>query len=193
MGTDKAFVPVGGRWLVTHALSALEGASQRLIIGGCNPRLPEVAAKTNAIQVSDRWPGEGPLGAVITALAHARHPVTVILPCDLPDISAADVALLVDTVNRDRSNPPLKPQPVAAVFTDQRRHHLPLAITTRAAAVAEQLFESGLRSVAALLDGITVIDLPAPPTAVTDIDTPADLDRFRGMNEAVLKSPRPYR
>ncbi len=210
LGTDKAFVEVEGRWLIGHVLNALVGASQTLIVGGRDPRLPEVAADADAVHVPDRWPGDGPLGAVITALGHARHPVTVILPCDLPGISPADVALLVDTVlvdtvdtidrahsqpspgchdrahsqpspgchDRAHSQPSPEPKPVVAVFTDRYRHHLPLAITTGAVALAEQQFESGSRSVASLLDRASVIDLPAPPSAVADIDTPADLDRI---------------
>ena len=106
-----------------------------------------------------------------TALGLAQHPVTVILPCDIPRISAEDVAALVQAV---REAPTLT-TPSAAVFTDQRRHYLPLAIDTRAAALAERLFESGQRAVASLLDEAAVIDLPAPPSAVADIDSPEDL------------------
>ena len=171
MGTDKAFVEVGGRWLIASALAALAGASQRLVVGGTDPRLHEVAAAANAQHVADHWPGEGPLGAVATALGQARHPVTVILPCDLPAISAGDVAVLVQAV---REAPPAA-APSAAIFADQRRHYLPLAVDTSAAALAVSMFESGQRAVASLLDEVTVVDVPASPTAVSDLDSPEDL------------------
>ena len=171
MGTDKAFIEVGGAWLVTRALTALSGASQRFIIGGTNPKLDKAAAAADALHVADRWPGEGPLGAVATALGLAHHPVTVILPCDLPAISGEDVAALVQAV----SEAPYATAPSAAVFTDERRHYLPLAVDTSAAALATRLFESGQRAVASLLDEANVIDVPAPPSAVADIDSPEDL------------------
>lgn len=174
MGTDKAFIEVGGQWLIANALASLAEATQRFIVGGTDPRLEEAAAAANARHVADQWPGEGPLGAVATALGLAQHPVTVILPCDLPAISVEDVAVLMQAVSEA---PPAK-APSAAVFTefaDQRRHYLPLAIDTAAAALAERLFESGQRAVASLLDEAAVVDVPAPPLAVADIDSPEDL------------------
>lgn len=171
MGADKAFLEVGGRQLIASALMALSGASQRLVVGGTDPRLGRAAVAADARHVADQWPGEGPLGAVATALGLARYPVTVILPCDLPAISAADVAALVRAVREA----PSATAPSAAVFTDQRRHYLPLAIDTAAAALAERLFESGQRAVASLLDEAEVVDVPAPPSAVADFDSPEDL------------------
>ena len=171
MGTDKAFIEVEGTWLITSALKALSGASQRLIVGGSDPRLGKAASAADAQHVADRWPGEGPLGAVATALGLAHHPVTVILPCDLPAISGEYVAALVQAV---REAPPAA-APSAAVFTDERRHYLPLAVDTCAAALATRLFESGQRAVASLLDEAAAIDVPAPPLAVADIDSPDDL------------------
>ncbi|MDE0217101.1 MAG: molybdenum cofactor guanylyltransferase [bacterium] len=175
MGTDKAFIDVGGRWLIASALAALCEAAQRLVVGGTDPRLEEAAVAADARHVADQWPGEGPLGAVATALGQARHPVTVILPCDLPAISPADVAALVRAVFRASPDA----APTAAVFADQRRHHLPLAIDSGAGALAKGLFESGQRAVASLLDEVTVVDVPASPTAVADIDGPEDLPSAR--------------
>ena len=171
MGTDKAFIEVGGQWLIASALAALAEASQRLIIGGTDPRLASAAAAADAQHLADHWPGEGPLGAVATALGQARYPVTVILPCDLPAISPTDVAVLVQAVYR--ALPAAAPS--AAIFTDERRHYLPLAIDSGAAALAKGLFESGQRAVASLLDEVAVVDVPASPTAVADLDGPEDL------------------
>ena len=174
MGTDKAFLEVGGQRLVHHALDALRDAAQRLVVGGTDPRLEDTAAAAGAVHIADRWPGEGPLGAVVTALGHARHPVTVILPCDLPGISPEDVALLVRAVHEAMESTD-GVSPVAAVFADHRRHYLPLAVNTGAVALAEGLFVAGQRSVASLLDQTAVVEIPAPPLAVADIDSPDDL------------------
>lgn len=171
MGADKAFIEVDGHWLINRTLKALAGTSQRLIVGGTDPRLARAAAAADAQHVADRWPGEGPLGAAATALGLALHPVTVILPCDLPAISAEDVAVLVKAVREASPSP----DPSAAVFTDHRRHYLPLAIDTRSGTLAERLFESGQRAVASLLEQVAIVDVPAPPSAVADVDSPDDL------------------
>ena len=171
MGIDKAFLEVGGRWLIAYALDALAGASQRLIVGGADPRLETAAVTADAVHVADRWPGEGPMGAVATALSEADYPIAVILPCDLPGISPDDVAALVQAAGSVLPGE----IPAAAVFADQRRHYLPLAIDTRAAPLVQRLFESGQRAVACLVDELSIVDVPALPTAVTDIDSPEDL------------------
>ena len=171
MGIDKAFLEVGGRWLIAYALDALAGASQRLIVGGADARLEEAATVTDAVHIPDRWPGEGPLGAVASVLKEAQYPIAVILPCDLPGLGPDDVADLVLAIRLGSPDD----TPAAAVFTDQRRHYLPVAIESQAAALAERLFESGRRAMASLLDEADVVDVPAPPSAVADIDSPEDL------------------
>lgn len=176
LGVDKAFVEVKARWLISRVLDATSEASQRLVIGGTDTRLRAAAAAANARCIPDRWPGEGPLGAVVVALRQAHYPITVILPCDLPGIAPADVAALVEAVEAAR---PGLGQAACAVFADDRRHNLPLAISTDAADLAEGLFEAGQRSAASLLDQAAVVEVPAPPLAVADIDTPDDLQATR--------------
>jgi len=171
MGIDKAFLEVGDRWLIAYALDALAGASQRLIAGGADARLEEAAAAADAVHVPDLWPGEGPLGAVASVLKEAQYPIAVILPCDIPGIGPDDVAALVQAISLRSPDD----TPSAAVFIDQRRHYLPMAIESRAAALAERLFDSGRRAMASLLDEVDVVDVPAPPSAVADIDSPEDL------------------
>ncbi len=171
MGAAKAFIEVGDRRLIDTALLALAGASQRLVVGGEQPLLRLAAETAGARYVHDRWPGEGPLGAIVTALEAAACSTMVILPCDLPGIRPDDVASLVNALGE----PVVGTVPAAAVFADHRRHFLPLALHTELLATAEDLFASGKRSVASLLDEAKVVDVVAPPGAVYDIDTPEDL------------------
>src|SRR5688500_7809469 len=82
MGRDKALLPVGGRALVTIAADALRdaGASEVLVIGGDAVALQDLGLTL----VVDRWPGEGPLAGLATALAAAHDEVVAVLACDLP-------------------------------------------------------------------------------------------------------------
>ena len=66
MGVDKASLEVDGRPLAVTACSALLGAgiSPVAVVGGAShPPLPP-----GVKWLPDRWPGEGPLGGILTAL-----------------------------------------------------------------------------------------------------------------------------
>ncbi len=66
MGTDKAFIAVHGEPMVLRAVRALQnaGAQTTVVVGGDTPRFKAMGLTT----LADDHPGEGPLGAVLTAL-----------------------------------------------------------------------------------------------------------------------------
>ena len=83
MGTDKALLELDGAVLARRVADALvtAGCAPVVAIGGDAGRL---TAHGLAV-VADRHPGEGPLGAIITALEHAEPlevDVVVVLACD---------------------------------------------------------------------------------------------------------------
>ena len=93
MGVDKAVLEVDGRPLAMGALEALQAAhlSPVFLVGGADG----LSEATGHEVIPDAWPGEGPLGGILTALSaldeDGRRPV-VVLACDLPDASAGTVA-----------------------------------------------------------------------------------------------------
>ncbi len=98
MGTDKALIdvdldgePMAARVLVA---SILAGATEVLAIGGNQTEL----AGLGWSYVTDLWPGEGPLGGLITALERAEWPIVVILACDHPDIDPDEVRAMVEAL-----------------------------------------------------------------------------------------------
>ena len=90
MGTDKATFPVDGVAMAERVASAAHdaGASEILLVGGTQAR----AKKLPGTWKKDAYPGEGPLGGVITALKAAEHDSVVVLSCDMPFITSASVA-----------------------------------------------------------------------------------------------------
>ena len=95
MGVDKAFIEIDGAAMVERAAAALRaaGAADVVVVGGDAARLGALGLTA----VPDRYPGQGPLGAVITAL-HALDSLggpsmeaVVTHPCDViaADSSAA--------------------------------------------------------------------------------------------------------
>jgi len=114
MGTDKAFIEIDGEPMVVRAVGALHagGAAPVLVVGGDQARLSALGLD----HVPDRYPGEGPLGGVITALA-VRDPLdgsgpdaVVTLPCDVkaPDPTAVRSVIerLADAADRSGTGAP---------------------------------------------------------------------------------------
>ncbi len=78
-GVDKTRLPLGGRTLLQRAAAALAPVTSRcLIVGGT----PSAGLQT----VPDRYPGEGPLGGILTALDAIRTSHALFLAVDLPFI-----------------------------------------------------------------------------------------------------------
>src|SRR5829696_2971921 len=122
MGRDKAFVEVGSVPMVAVVRDALVGAGARevLAIGGDADRLAALGMTARR----DSWPGEGPLGGIIDALAAAAEPVVVVMACDQPAVDADLVRLLVDRIDTYDAAVPVidgRAQPLTAAY---QRHVL---------------------------------------------------------------------
>ena len=92
--------------MADRVLDALRtvGAEPVLVVGGDADELAVLGAPV----VADRFPGEGPVGGVLTALEHlaaASRPDAVdavlVLPCDLADITADALRPLVEAAAGD--------------------------------------------------------------------------------------------
>ncbi len=93
MGRTKALIEIDGRAMGDRVADALRavGADPVVLVGGDPVELDVLSAPV----VPDRFPGEGPVGGVLTALDHlaARTgpdtlDATFVLPCDLADVTA---------------------------------------------------------------------------------------------------------
>jgi molybdopterin-guanine dinucleotide biosynthesis protein A len=81
-GVDKTRLPLGGRTLLQRALDALTPITDAQLVVGTAPR-PGVPV------IADRFPGAGPLGGILTALATIETSHALILAADLPFISGS--------------------------------------------------------------------------------------------------------
>lgn len=167
MGKDKAFVAVDdGRPMARVAVDALRGAgaTEVLVVGGDGDRLrAEVDAGLRA--VPDRWPGEGPLGGITTALAAARDGVVVVLACDLPRVTPAAVRAVLEAMEFG-----------ADAAVPDRRHVLLAAYRRTCRTIFEAAMAVGVRAPREALDGLDVVDVHlADPAWADNANTPADL------------------
>ena len=166
MGTDKAFIEVDGRALVDRLAKALTeaGANEVFVVGGDAIRIGRLGLEG----VADRWPGEGPLGAVVTALERARHPTVFIVATDVAMIGPHQIAPLVRQCESTR--PIVLPAGGDRPAVLQGAYHRSLFDDFRRA------FEAGERSVWRAIGGlpVTLVDVEI----AADLDTPEDLARF---------------
>jgi molybdenum cofactor guanylyltransferase len=164
MGSDKATFEVDGVAMANRVSKAAEsaGASEILLIGGTQAR----AKKLVGTWKKDTYPGEGPLGGVITALKCAENDSVVVLSCDMPFITDSVIASLVRGLNDAQ----------ASVGRTDRLNWLCAAWSKdECLNTLQSVWKRNERAVhraAVLLD---VAEVPVPAVAVRNINTPEDL------------------
>ncbi len=168
MGRDKAFVSFEGTPMVSRVADALRaaGCDPVVAIGGDENSLGRVGLTT----IVDRWPGEGPLGGVITALDHfPTHDVVLVVACDLPRLTTATVTALIQAL----SDAP-EGTDVAMATTDRPQ---PLCAAWRPAAGAQLsvTFAAGGRRLLDVLAELRVVDVVVDADQLTNVNTVADL------------------
>lgn len=122
-GTNKALVELDGKPMLERMrhLLASAGACEIVIIGD-----PGKYGSFGATCVADRWPGEGPLGGIVTALLHARghaqrYEWNLILSCDMPFLTAEWLGYVVEQAEKSDTqvvfpNSLQGPEPLCAVW-----------------------------------------------------------------------------
>lgn len=163
MGRDKAFVEVDGKPLIHHALAAVAGAACRTVIGGDPDRIGPLGVD----HLADAVPGAGPVPAIAAALQASVAPLTVILPCDLPFITA-------DAIDRLRSV--MGDGDVAVPLVAGRIAWLPSVWRTSLAPEIDRLHEGGARSIRRVASDLRVVHfVDSNPQLWVDADRPTDL------------------
>ena len=164
MGTDKATYEIDGVSMAQRVADAATsaGATEILFIGGTQSR----AKKFSGTWKKDLFPGEGPLGGVITALKNASHDAVVVLSCDMPFVTDAVISSLIRAL----------PDAQATVGRTDRLNWLCAAWSkSECLKTLETVWKRNERAVhraAVLLD---VAEVPVPAVAVRNINSPADL------------------
>jgi molybdopterin-guanine dinucleotide biosynthesis protein A len=161
MGVDKATIPVDGVAMARRVADALvvAGCSPVSAIGGDRDELGALGLD----YVVDEYPGDGPLGGILTALA--VHAPAAVMACDLPGLQAATVTSLLAALGdhdaaiafSDRS------EPLCAVWSD------------RAVPVLRARFQLGERAMHRAIEGLDIAWVTVPGTDLHNINTPGDL------------------
>lgn len=172
MGTDKALISRDGVTLVEGAVAALRAADADpvVVIGGDRAALEALHLDV----VDDRWPGEGPLGGIITALRHVETDIVAVLSCDLTDASAIAVTSVVGALGT---------ADVAVPVVGGRTQWMHAAWRRSALPVLTAAFEAGRRAPRDAVSALTVTELlDGDPCWFHDADRPEDLPGDAGRS-----------
>ncbi|MDE0665498.1 MAG: molybdenum cofactor guanylyltransferase [Acidimicrobiaceae bacterium] len=180
MGTDKAFVEIGGVPMVVRAVEALRAAGPApvLVVGGDRERLHALGLDV----LEDRYPGAGPLGGVITALgvldSHGDALEAVVtMPCDVisPDAAAvrrvlAGLAAAADSAGGSADADLIVPIGAGA---PQWAH---AAWRRRCLGPLTEAFERGVRALREVARQLQAVEVEVPGEGwFRDADRPEDL------------------
>ncbi|MEQ1701324.1 MAG: molybdenum cofactor guanylyltransferase [Ilumatobacteraceae bacterium] len=166
MGRDKALLPVDGVAMAAHVAAALRGGGcdEVVAIGGDAVGLAAVGLTV----VPDEFPGDGPLGGVITALAaHPDASMVVIVACDLPRLQPSSVAALLAAL----------PGHEVAVATGDAGRPQPVCAAWQPSAVAalRPAFVAGERRMMQAIGLLVQVTVPVPAQDLANVNTPSDL------------------
>ena len=163
MGRDKALIEIDAVSMARRVANAMTGAGIRRTVAIGPARL---AAGLDV--VDDRHPGEGPLGAILTALDAAAGHATLVAACDLPWLDSASLRALIDASAQNDT---------AHVFVGHTDRIEPLCALWRPAGRGrlESAFAAGERAVHRAMADLAVIEVPMRRGALINVNTPDDL------------------
>lgn len=178
MGVDKALLQVDGvalSVLVARALRAA-GACEVFAIGGDAPMLSAMGLRV----IADEWPGQGPLGGLITGLRAASCEIAVAMACDQPRVDPPLVHRLVDLLAADDTFDAVVP------VHDGRDQVLHAAYRSRAQIELGFAFDRGVRAPSLALAGLRVHRVSIDEAeALADLDTPEEFARYRQYRDSL--------
>jgi molybdenum cofactor guanylyltransferase len=189
-GEDKALVKMGGVAMLECMIELLFKITEDVIIVGPSKRRYE---EFGIEIVADRWPGEGPLGGIITALElTARSPArcnwNLIISCDMPFLTEEWLRFLVQRAETSVADVVLPrstsgPEPLCACWR------------TSAVETLRPAFERGVRKVmesvkllnAEMLDEKDWKRFDSAGRLFWNMNTQSDYDEARRVLEAERK------
>src|SRR5260221_9565303 len=182
----RALVEVGGFPMLRRMIALLQSVAKNVKVVGAR----EKYAQFEKEMVSDGWPGEGPLGGIITALQDSaleaeRSEWNLIVSCDMPFLTAEWLAFLCQRAAKSGAQVVVPhsmhgPEPLCACYR------------TDAAGALRAAFESGVRKVTQGLQHVTteVLDeadwkrFDSAGRLFWNMNTAADYEEARRILEA---------
>lgn len=140
-GRDKALVDFAGKPMLERMVELMRSFTKRVNVVSAPAKYAEFGVEI----VADRWPREGPLGGIITALQHAQEIAQafewhIIVSCDMPFLTVDWMKFLAERTEKSDAQVILPhsahgPEPMCACYR------------TSAGPRLRDAFEGGVRKV----------------------------------------------
>ncbi len=147
-GRDKALVEFAGKPMLARMIESIRGLTYEVKVVAATEKYAGFGVEI----VEDRWPGEGPLGGIVTALLHAKeneqaYEWSMIVSCDMPFLTADWMTFLAGRAAKSDAQVVLAhsvhgPEPLCACWQ------------TDAVEILQAAFERGVRKVT---EGISLL------------------------------------
>jgi len=169
MGRDKALLPFrGGTLAESVAATVARAAGCATLVGA-----PDLYQSLGLPVIADRYPGEGPLGGILTALHHTAADWNLVTACDMPALTGEFLSELMAKAERADADAlvPAGPagmlEPLCAVY-----HR-------RALAGLETEFAAGVRKIAQALEAVRAVRFPVlEVSCFQNVNTPEEWSRL---------------
>lgn len=188
MGQDKALLNFHGQAQALYLAQLLTPFCEQVFLS-CRPHQdfgPDFAPAFAALpRIEDTQSNIGPLAGVLAAMAARPENAWLVVACDMPGISAAILKILI--ARRDASR-------MATIFAHPDTMLEPLCAIYEPA--CEPIFRQALSQGRPGLQGILQTiplqripvqeALPEEPNALTNINTPAEVQRFIASHDSAI-------
>jgi molybdenum cofactor guanylyltransferase len=184
-GRDKALVGFGGRTMLAQTTGLLASVCGEVIIVAAEGQYPDVLVPL----LADRWPGQGPLGGILTALQSSALRGTesiwnLIVSCDMPFLTRDWLEFLCQRAQRSAAQ-------VAVAESANGLEPLCACWKTTSMPSVQAAFDSGVRKVTDAMKRLPmeVLDVSVWKRFDTkgrlfwNINTPADYEEAKRILE----------
>ncbi|HXR37344.1 MAG TPA: molybdenum cofactor guanylyltransferase [Candidatus Binataceae bacterium] len=165
MGRNKALLPYHGTTLgqsVAETVRAAAGTAA--LVGG-----PRHDAPSEFGFVPDLYPGEGPLGGILSALRSSTADWNLMVACDMPNLEADFLRQLLDTADSCGADALVPAGPSG------RLEPLCAAYHRKALGSLEAAFARGVRKIATALEEVRAVTWPVPElSCFQNVNTPEE-------------------
>jgi molybdopterin-guanine dinucleotide biosynthesis protein A len=185
-GRDKALVGFGGRTMLAQTTGLLASVCREVIIVAAAGKYPDALVPL----LADRWPGQGPLGGILTALQSsalrgAESIWNLIVSCDMPFLTRDWLEFLCQRAGRSAAQ-------VAVAESANGLEPLCACWKTTSMPSVQAAFDSGVRKVTEAMKRLPmeVLDVSVWKRFDTkgrlfwNMNTPADYEEAKRILEA---------
>ena len=175
LGTDKAFLTLGGQTLIERVLRTMRGlVDDVVIVTNDRPRYAHLGAR----MIGDVYPGKASLGGIYSGLLAAQHDRGLVVGCDMPFLNAGLLRYMLSLAETNHVVIPRYGtylEPLHAIYTKRCLEGMRQLIERDELRISKVFCDAPTRYVSG--EEIALFD--PDKLSFFNINTPEDLDQAR--------------